>query len=175
MAERVDEVADFEIVAEQLAAVATNLPITPHAVWITDDIVSMTFPEETMILAIRMDMNTGDGKMQVRDDLVPEINSGRVVVAAKREIPDHAEHGQVAAITDEIDVVGADAGLDGGKLSIVWCFEAIPDGLHTSADEQSGGIRRDDVVVMGEVEAQLPHVSLDNIDYAERGFISLSS
>jgi len=71
---------------------------------------------------------------------MPEVNRVGVVVVAEREVAEHFEVGEMGAVADEVDVVGAEARLESGDAAAVEGSEPFFVGLHAAADKQGAGV-----------------------------------
>ena len=81
-----------------------------------------------------------DGDVQIAHDTRPQFDVALVVVGAEAEAADHLEEGQVRAVADLVDVVGADAVLHVAVAGAVRRLESGFEWLHPRADEERGGI-----------------------------------
>lgn len=67
---------------------------------------------------------------------MPKIDGVFIFVPAKREVPDHLEVGQVCAVADQLDVVGANARLQRPMLAAIRLAKAALRPLHSTTDEK---------------------------------------
>lgn len=97
------------------------------------------------MLRLRVDMHRIGVDVEVAQDARPEVNVQSVVVGAEAKTADHLEKRQVGAVTDFIDVVGADAILDVAVAGAIGRLESGFEGLHPGAVEKRRGVIGDDV------------------------------
>ncbi len=132
---RVDQVADLQFAAEQLAAMAADLSIGPVAAWIEDDWIAASLPEPAVIGSRRVHVNAGDGNPQVRQDRMPKFDRGLVVIVAEGEVPQHLETSQMAAVANQFNIARANARLQRAVPAAVGLTEAALMRLHSAANE----------------------------------------
>jgi hypothetical protein len=63
-----------------------------------------------------------------------------VVIGTEPETPDHLKKSQMRAVTNQINVTGANAILDVAKGRAVWMLESGFERLHSRAYKEGGGI-----------------------------------
>jgi len=86
MAKRIDEIANFKLPNEQLAAEPPDDTVAPDTRFIGSRGVTKIFPELLMpvLAGMKMDLNVFDS--QVGKNRVPEVDGQLVVISTKREI-----------------------------------------------------------------------------------------
>jgi hypothetical protein len=63
-----------------------------------------------------------------------------VVIGTEPETSDHLKESQVRAVTNQINVIGANTILDVAKGRAVWILESGFEWLHSRAHKEGGGI-----------------------------------
>jgi hypothetical protein len=102
-------------------------------------------------LPVGMDVDGFKLDLEALEDAAPHLAGDAVVRAAEGEVAKHPEGGQVGAVADQAEVVGADAALEGAVNRAGRGGETVADALHARADEQGGGL-----LYKGQIESRIP-------------------